>query len=247
MKMKKAVRACWKWGMMWGLLGILCRPLCVSAESPVSAVPADPAPIAGENGTAAMPVSPNSETRAMTDIHDIKPLAPVRLPSTIPRAAWYALAGLLLAGVLAAVWLRRRRPPRLSSEGAPEPARPPDEAAYEALDALAAESGLPDKMFYFRLSALLRTYLSGRFGVEALEMTTEELLPAVERMAMEKMLKSGINSFLRFSDPVKFADMSASPSQKGADIEFVRLLVKETSRAAASVGEKDAAVAHQAK
>lgn len=247
MKMKKAVRACWKWGLMWGLLGILCRPLCTSAESPVSPVPADPAPIAGENGAAAMPISPNSETWAMTDIHDIKPLAPVRLPSAMPRPFWYVLAGLLLAGVLTAVWLRRRRNPRVSLEGAPEHARPPDEVAYEALDTLAAESGLPDKVFYFRLSALLRTYLSGRFGVEALEMTTEELLPAVERLAMEKMLKSGIKSFLRFSDPVKFADMSAPPSQKEADINFVRMLVKETSRAAASVGKENTAVAHQAK
>ncbi|MDX9788826.1 MAG: DUF4381 family protein [Desulfobacterales bacterium] len=178
----------------------------------------------------------------MTDIHDIKPLLPVRLPVSIPGVLWYVLAGLVLAGLILAAWCYWRRKRRSPQNEVPERVRPPDEVAYEALDRLEAASGLTEKVFYFRLSAILRGYLSGRFGVDALEMTTEELLPAVERMAMERSHKSGIRALALFSDPVKFADIPAALSQMEKDLCFVRQLVKETSpaiEASAPAEQKD--------
>jgi hypothetical protein len=165
----------------------------------------------------------------MTDIHDIKPLTSVFLPGSFPKSLWYLMAGLLLAGLLVGVyriWRKKQRPRDISPS---EILRPPEVVAREALAALAAAPEIAAKAYYFRLSAILRAYLSGRFGVDGLEMTTEELLPAVERLGIDRTLKSGIKDFLLFSDPVKFADFSASMSRRNSDLEFVSGFVKQTT------------------
>jgi hypothetical protein len=165
----------------------------------------------------------------MNDIHDIKPLISVFLPGSFPKSVWYVLAGLLLVGLLVVAyryWRKKRRPKDISPA---EVILPPEVAAAQALDALEADGKITDKAFYFRLSAILRAYLSGRFRVDGLEMTTEELLPAVDRLGIDRVLKSGIRDFLLFSDPVKFADLSAPRARRDSDLEFARGFVKQTT------------------
>lgn len=164
----------------------------------------------------------------MTDIHDLKPLASVFFPGSFAEIVWYLIAGLFLVGLLVIgyrYWRNKKRPLDISPS---EVILPPEVAASEALDTLAAEPEISGKAFYFRLSAILRTYLSGRFRLDGLEMTTEELLPAVERLGIDRALKSGIKDFLLFSDPVKFADVSVPASRRISDLEFVRGFVKRT-------------------
>jgi hypothetical protein len=165
----------------------------------------------------------------MTDIHDIKPLTSVFFPGSFPKSLWCLMAGLLLAGLLVVVYRiwRKKQCPRDISPA--EILRPPEVVAREALAALAAAPEIAEKAYYFRLSAILRAYLSGRFGVDGLEMTTEELLPAVELLGIDRTLKSGIRDLLLFSDPVKFADFSASMSRRNSDLEFVSGFVKQTT------------------
>ena len=93
---------------------------------------------------------------AMTDIHDIRPL---RSPGPDLRPLGYglaALAALVLMAVAVFLWKRRRR--RL--KGGVAPGLPPDAAALSALDELADVDGIDGRLFYFRLSAILRRYLS---------------------------------------------------------------------------------------
>jgi hypothetical protein len=180
-------------------------------------------PIATDGGTL------GSQTTPMTDIHDIKPLSSILFPGSISGSVWYLLAGLLLAALLVAAyryWRNKKRPQDIFPA---EVILPPEVVAIQALDALAADREIADKAFYFRLSTILRAYLSGRFGVDGLEMTTEELLPAVERLGIDRSLKSGIRDFLLFSDPVKFADVSAPGTRRNGDLEFVSGFVKRTT------------------
>ncbi|MFH0726107.1 MAG: hypothetical protein V2B19_07105 [Pseudomonadota bacterium] len=165
----------------------------------------------------------------MTDIHDIKPLALVLFPGSFPKSVWYLMAGILVAALLVVAYRYWRNKKRAQDIFPAEVILPPEEAAFQALDALTREGKIPDKAFYFRLSAIFRTYLSGRFGVDGLEMTTEELLPAVDRLGIDRALKSGIKDFLLFSDPVKFADVPAPLSRRGSDLEFVGGFVKQTT------------------
>jgi hypothetical protein len=207
----------------WLLLGAAACPPLLAWQPPAVAVP--------PKAKAAAP---------MTDIHDIKPLVSVPVPGSIPRQVRFALLGLLGAAVLGAggfyLW-KKRRPG--SGEMSPPP-RPPEEVAREALEVLGADNQIGEKLFYFQLSAILRAYLEARFGLEAMEMTTEELAPALEHLEMERSLKSGIREFLVFSDPIKFADACPALPRRDRDIDFVRKLVeKTTARVAADEERKD--------
>lgn len=165
----------------------------------------------------------------MTDIHDIKPLISIFFPGSFPKGFWYLIAGILLVALLVVAYRYWRKQKRAQDISPAEVILPPEVTAFQALNALAAEREIPDKAFYFRLSAILRTYISSRFSVDSLEMTTEELLPAVDRLGIDRGLKSGIKDFLLFSDPVKFADVTAQLLRRESDLEFVGGFVKQTT------------------
>lgn len=174
------------------------------------------------------PMTPAPDTPAMSDIHDIKPLVPVPVPGSLPGWVWGVLLGLIgivLAAAAFFYWRRKRRSRTVDADAVP---LPPEVVADAALVQL-AESTVMDKLFYFRLSAILRTYLDGRYALDSMEMTTEELLPALKPLAIDRTLKSGIKDLLFFSDPVKFAGMPASPARREQDLDFVRRFVRETT------------------
>lgn len=163
----------------------------------------------------------------MTDIHDIKPILDVG-----PDWQWllYAAGGIvLLLGLLALAWWlwKRRRTPEVIPTAAPPIA--PDAEAYNALDALAAESGLDPKQFYFRLSAVLRRYVERRFDFPAAEMTTEELLPQVDQLPLEPSLAGDLKAFCRESDPIKFAGAAARQERLAQALAFSRDFVRQTT------------------
>ena len=176
-------------------------------------------------GSSPLPAGDANAT-AMTDIRDIKPAL-----SMGPDLHWLywalaALAVLVLAVLVWRLWRRRKKPPVM------EPAAPPIPAeteAYELLDALAAEGGLDPKQFYFRLSAILRRYIERRFEVPAAEMTTEELLPTVDRLPLGPQLSQPLKAFCRAADPIKFAGAGADVHHMAQDMAFVRNFVRTTT------------------
>lgn len=145
------------------------------------------------------------------DIRDIQP--PVELPrERRPRAVWAGGVLALALGVLAAARLRRRR-----SRTAPAAVRiPPHERAYEALERLVAEDLIGRgeiKIFYRRISGILRSYIEDRFGLRAAEQTTPEFLDALRHNErLDRKYRALLSEFLRYSDLVKFAE-----EQPGAD------------------------------
>ncbi|MBI9084287.1 MAG: hypothetical protein JEZ11_11865 [Desulfobacterales bacterium] len=164
---------------------------------------------------------------AMTDILDIKPPEVFGLDPILVRYGLYA-AGVaaLLAGAALAWWLWRRRRARQVETVEAELA--PEDLALSRIDALAREE-LGDKHFYFRLSAILRAYLLGQFGLGAPEMTTEELLPRITRLNLATELGQGLRRFLIYGDGIKFAGQSAEPQQQTADLDFARWFVRQTT------------------
>jgi hypothetical protein len=104
----------------------------------------------------------------------------------------------------------------------------PDVLAIDELDALAAENELDGKTFYFRLSAILRNYLEGRYAFAAAEMTTEELLPAVDRLGWPMEMNRATRAFCNATDPIKFADAPAPMDRMASDLAYVRQLVIDT-------------------
>jgi hypothetical protein len=179
---------------------------------------------------------------SMTDIHDIKPLATVTVPvSPAVIAMWTAIL-LLAAGAVVGgwyLWKRRKKPPVEDIEAMLSP----EDAALSQLQALSPDTA-DGKIFYFQLSAILRQYLQGRFGIDGLEMTTEELLPHVETMTLERDLKRDMKRFLVSIDPVKFAGAPTRRDLMAKDLGFVRTVVEKTAAPppgpeAATTGTRD--------
>lgn len=144
------------------------------------------------------------DTEAATDIRDIKPLA------TIPRDYTYiiglSLAGLVFLMLLAGgIYFYRTR---YRGRASPPP-RPAHELALEEIDQLQKEGLLQKGIYqehYFRLSEIFRRYLERRFCFQAIEQTTEEIVPRIFRLKeINDTVKRSAQAFLNHTDLVKFA------------------------------------------
>lgn len=160
-------------------------------------------------------------------LEDIKPNEDVPVRSW--RLLWW-LAG--AAAIAALAWLARRawlrRPRRLA------PAVPPlplEERIRQALDALEAE-GLParglQREFHFRLNALARGYLGERFGFDALECTSGELLREVERRDLPGVDQAGLQRFVDQCDVARYARGDVPVPACAGALAFARSLVEAT-------------------
>ena len=142
------------------------------------------------------------------DIRDIK--GPLAIPfAVVTLLPWLAV---LLAAAAVAAWIYRRYRRRTRPEAVvlALPPRPAHEIAREALDALEA-AGLLErgeiKTYHIRLSDILRVYVEGRFGVDAMEMTTAEVLDGLLRTDADRGAVADVRRVLDRCDLVKFAKL----------------------------------------
>ena len=131
---------------------------------------------------------------------------PGRWYDFIPEWWYWPLLALLIIALGAVIFfLYKKNGPTLLPH---KKVIPPYELAVKRLSSLKArhlaESG-HDKEYYTELTDILRQYIDGRFGVNAREMTTTQIL---EAMSAEDTLKHFIDALgpvLRTADFVKFA------------------------------------------
>lgn len=156
-------------------------------------------------------------------------------PNTTAETAIYYTAGALVAGFVSALlWLRWRRRPRPVVLPPPEPA---DRVALRALDRLqeADYAGRGEfQLHYLMLTEIMKGYLEGRFGIDALERTTDELRAALLRAeaAIAPLRPTDVIRFLQQCDLVKFARFAPPPSEATAAIEQARAMVRDSTPAA---------------
>jgi len=157
------------------------------------------------------------------------PAPPVPLMVRSWRLVLWA-AGLLAAVAAALVawrWWRRRA--RAAAE--PAPPLPPDERFARRLDVLEGER-LPEqgrgREFFFRLSEAVREYLSALTGVNALDLTTGELLDALGSAGDPRLDLGALRDFSERADLVKFARAPAGGSECSAGLRYARALLERT-------------------
>jgi hypothetical protein len=133
----------------------------------------------------------------------------------------------LLAGVLTLVLLRRKA----GAGSVAPPPEPPQVIARRALDELKNSEWIPEP-FFTRLSLILRTYLEGRFALNAPELTTEEL---TRRTAADDRLdeasKQSLENFMTQADLVKFARAGAEHGVMQTAFQTVEKFVNQTEPA----------------
>jgi len=161
----------------------------------------------------------------MTDIYDIKPLEKAGLNPML--FVWIA-AGVVIVALLIALaiilWKRRKQ-----KQAPATPLIPPEKAALLALNKIDLLIEKDAKLFYFKITEIIRAYLHARFGLDALEMTTEELLPEIATLNLDKKLQNDLKALFYHSDPVKFAEQPANRQLMQNDFKFVETFVNQTT------------------
>ena len=140
-----------------------------------------------------------------------------KLEKMLEHIAMIVGGSLVLA--LGFVIVRRARRRRALRPVPAPPPRPVDELALERLAALRAKGNFLDdryKPFHFALAEILRGFLGARFGFDALELTTTELLGELLRVGLptaEPEVHARVVRLLDESDLVKFASAPSSDAR----------------------------------
>ncbi len=175
---------------------------------------------------------------------DLKP--PAVLPP--PPFPWRTAAGVLLLAVLAALaataWRRRKKITPALPAAEPTPGLPPHEQAYRELERLLGTSLLREgrvKEFHVELAEILKRYLAGRFEIETLERTSEEVLDEMKRVRVGVAPLGTAREFFSETDLVKFARDLPSEEEIRRTVERAYRLVDLTKLVppapAAAVGQ----------
>ncbi|OVE82786.1 hypothetical protein BVY04_00035, partial [bacterium M21] len=132
-------------------------------------------------------------------------------PPTKPIEPWKIAAAAGGAVTLIALIFIIRRLMRKEGGLAAIIKRDPAEVAYEQLSELVAEDLIEKgeiKLFYLRLSGVLRHYIENRFALHAPEQTTEEFMDELRKATIfEDAHKQLLKAFLQHCDMVKFAEL----------------------------------------
>jgi hypothetical protein len=174
-----------------------------------------------------LPTLPKDADQKGAGLFDFQP------PTEVPVGSWrmaIVLACALAVGLLAwglMKWLNRPRPTVV----AVKPLAPLDVRTLAALDKLQAEQ-LPAKGqvkdFYFRLSEIIRGYLGERYGFEALESTSPELIVALRKLSTPGLPEEKLMRFVSESDMVKYAKAEAAQESCAQSLAFAYELVDKT-------------------
>lgn len=167
-------------------------------------------------------------------IFDIKPqkTLPFRLGEITGYMKWTLVALLALAALAyAAKRILKRYGKRFSDMFRPAPPSPPHEAALAALEKLRAQRLWQEgkhKLYYSALTDILRTYIAGRYGVSAMEMTSDEIVEAMRGVDLPRKSAMDLAQILREADLVKFAKAAPEADENEAAYRAACDFVEQT-------------------
>ena len=156
------------------------------------------------------------------DIHDIRPpvmtgMDPALVKILLIGAAAVAVLGLVALGI----WFwRKKRKGQAKSDLPQLPLLSPYETALRNLEVCLANHGGDAKAFYFELGRIMKAYISGTFGINCLEMTTEEMARSVKGLkGLNPGLKSDLIRFQDQCDPIRYMPREALENPDGQQLQ----------------------------
>ena len=156
-------------------------------------------------------------TIAVDTTQAYRPLVPpIEQPVTMKEIYPWLLGFLLLVLAGLAIWyFVKHRKPRLNGAGEPVkgPVIPPYTKAIGDLEQLKGQKLWQVgkiKEYYSTLTDIAREYIEGQFGVNAVEMTTDEILEEVRGLDFEPSVYGKLKDTMELADLVKFAKYNAS-------------------------------------
>lgn len=152
------------------------------------------------------------------------------VPGWATDYGWWILAALILIAALIFVyfkWLRHGKIPLM-------PVRkpiPPYELAKKRLEALRTEALWQkgaEKEYYTKLTDIMRTYIHGRFGINAMEMTSREIYEALSANEEARKVRTLAQDVMREADFVKFAQNRPDAEENEKAFRMADLFVENT-------------------
>lgn len=143
---------------------------------------------------------------------------------------WYWILigfGIIAFGFLGYLILSKRITVKLSSA----PRIPPYIVAKQKLDAIKEHKEWANgnaKLYYTDLTNVVREYLEGQFGINAMELTTKQLLMSLRASEFPKNLYADLKHLFKSSDFVKFAKMTPSVDENFQNFQIAENFIEST-------------------
>ena len=145
------------------------------------------------------------------------------------------IIGILLVLLLAAlawyIWKRMRERKSLIPFKKEEPKLPPHEQAIKELDEIKQQKLWQQgrsKEYYTLITETLRRYMVDRFGINAMEMTSDEILALIKQTTEAQSVYDNLRQILSLADFVKFAKMNPLPDENDLSLMNAYLFVNQT-------------------
>ena len=150
------------------------------------------------------------------------------LPNWLYRYWWLILLALaVIAGVIYLVYRYRTKGTLL----APKPKPSPYAVAIKGMENLKKrqlwENGL-EREYFTELTEILRQYLDGRFGINAMEMTTRQIIEHLSKDERIRDKKEYVRQVLDMADFVKFAAQRTIADDNVTAYDNVLRFIEET-------------------
>jgi hypothetical protein len=138
--------------------------------------------------------------------------APIQMKEVFPWILGVLLLALTIVGIL---YWRKHRKTKVDADGniVRGPVIPPYDKAVDDLKRLREEKMWQSgkvKEYFSTLTDIAREYIEGQFGVNAVEMTTDDILEEVKPLHFSSETYNKLKETMEVADLVKFAKYSAA-------------------------------------
>lgn len=169
-------------------------------------------------------------------IHDYADVADIDrsfidyLPDFVVDYGLWILAIIVVLGIVAYViyFVTKKKTPFAFAQ--PKPV-PPYEKALQELNQLRSEKLCEqgrERDFYTRLTDILRIYLQGRFGINAMEMTSTQIRNTLQSNEETRLSKRHMEQVLEIADFVKFAKVRPLPDDNVRAFNSAMQFIEDT-------------------
>ncbi len=152
------------------------------------------------------------------------------------------LLALFLICVIAYIIKRIRNKQSLIPFKKPEPKLPPHEQAIKELDEIKQQKLWQQgrsKEYYTLITETLRRYIVDRFDINAMEMTSGEILDIIRKQHEADSVYENLKQILNLSDFVKFAKMNPLPDENDLSMVNAYLFINQTKIEEVAVPEAE--------
>jgi hypothetical protein len=165
------------------------------------------------------------------DIRDIRGNYPA--PVTFAELWPYITAALAISAFIGfIIWYYRGKYGKMPAVTRELPAEPPEVTALAALAALKKEEPWLHnriKHYHVTLTEILRIFVERKYGIMALEQTSDEILNSLEKAGCDKEAVDILESILLVADLVKFAKLAPDDAENAIQIDHAEDFINKTT------------------